>query len=445
MSETISAEKLTLTKICSRYRNTTAEKSRNREGAELLDNMLKLLHLVIGTLIVWPAAWIVPKKTNLLLFIGNGDGQFRDNVKYLFLHFFRSSPAGIELYFLTENRQVQRELQRHQLPVLFFPRLITFWKMLRACVVVADNFAWIKRAKYHFLVRAFKIQLWHGCSIKRLELDDPLLKPSPASALGRILYAAAGRFPTYDLFLSTSEANTKNIFQHAFRYRRVIETGYPRNDVFFRKPDAFDLMGTDTAVLEKSEALKDQGHKIVLYAPTYRDTGKGDDFLQQNALDIPELDRFGKAHRIVFVFKVHPNRRFDFDFQNRSQLLLYHSTADVYPFLPLVDLLLTDYSSIFFDYLLLDRPIVFFPYDYEKYIQKDRKLKYDYNWVTPGPKCTTQPEVQQAILRCLSDNENDTYQKKRKEILEMSFSYTEGEASGDIMHAINSAFVRLFL
>lgn len=402
----------------------------------MLDKTIKLLHLLIGLLFILPVAWVYPKKKNLVLFIGNGDGQFRDNVKYLYLHFFRSSLSNIEFFFLTENKQVLNQLQQHQLPVLFFPRWGTFRKMLQASIVVSDNFAWIKRAKYHFLVRARKVQLWHGCSIKRLELDDPLLKPTPASVVGKILYTAAGRFPTYDLFLSTSEANTQNIFKHAFRYRQIVESGYPRNDVFFRQPDSFDQMGIDRAIFKKAVSLKNQGHKIVLYAPTYRDTGEGDDFLEENALDIDVLNRFGKKHRFIFVFKVHPNRRFEFDFNNTPHLLLYQSAADVYPFLSLVDLLLTDYSSIFFDYLHFDRPIVFFPYDYEKYIRNDRNLKYDYHWVTPGPKCTCQSDMQHTIAGCLLENKYDKYRQKRKEVFEMSFSRRDGNSSERIMRRI---------
>ncbi|KPJ74913.1 MAG: hypothetical protein AMJ54_16310 [Deltaproteobacteria bacterium SG8_13] len=405
----------------------------------LADKLIKLLQLAVGLLVAAPVAWVLPKNKSLVLFIGNGDGQFRDNVKYLYLHFVRKSPPGIAPYFLTENRSVLIQLQQQGLPVLFYPRSITFWKMLRASVVVADNFAWIKKAKYHILLRSFKVQLWHGCSIKRLELDDPLLKPSPASLVGKILYFTAGRFPTYDLLLSTSEANTRNIFRHAFRYRKIIESGYPRNDVFFRKPDPLDLLGTDTAVFEQVRKFKNQGRKIVLYAPTYRDTGDGDDFLEQSALDLEALNRFGEQQQIIFVFKVHPNRRFDVDFDHTPALLRYHSTADVYPFLPLVDLLLTDYSSIFFDYLHLDRPIVFFPYDYEKYTREDRKLTYDYNWVTPGPKCVSQSEMQQAIATCLEEKPSDAYREKRKEIFEMAFYRRREDSAENITRAIISA------
>ena len=423
-------------RTCGPFNPTTAKSIQNSEKTDLIQQLIKLSQLTIGILLVLPMAAIVPKKRNLVLFIGNGDGQFRDNVKYLYLHCVRQSPAEIEFYFLTENRGVLKQLQQQKLPALFFPRLITFWRMLRASIVIADNFAWIKRAKYHFLFRACKVQLWHGCSIKRLELDDPLLKPAPSSVIGKILYTAAGRFPTYDLFLSTSEANTENVFKHAFRYRKVVQSGYPRNDVFFRQPDSFDLLGTDSSGFERAGEFRNQGHKIVLYAPTYRDTGDGDDFLESRALDMEALNRFAKERRIIIVFKVHPNRRFDFDYSSTSHLLVYRSTADIYPFLPMVDLLLTDYSSIFFDYLHFDRPIVFFPYDYDKYIRADRFLAYDYDWVTPGPKCRNQVEVQEAIAGCLTADAGDVYRKKRKEIFELAFAGKVENASERIMRDI---------
>ena len=61
------------------------------------------------------------------------------------------------------------------------------------------------------------------------------------------------------------------------------------------------------------------------------------------------------------------------------------------------DLLITDYSSIFFDFLLLDRPIVFFPYDLEQYLSQDRAMYFDYEIMTPGPKCRTYDELELQI------------------------------------------------
>jgi CDP-glycerol glycerophosphotransferase len=434
MSATIFAARSISKKIYKRFKNIIDIKTA-KKGLLLINTIIKLIQLIIGLLLILPVACVFPKQRNLILFIGNGDGQFRDNVKYLYLQFYRSKPEDLDFYFLTENHDVYQKLADKQLPVLVYPRLLTFYKMLRASNIVVDNFAWIKRAKYHFLLKAHKTQLWHGCSIKMLELDNPLLRPSPHAIFRRILYFVAGRFPTYDLFLSTSKANTENIFQHAFKYKKIIESGYPRNDVLFSEPEELELIGSDTATIAEVQKLKNNHCKAVLYAPTFRDTGTGNDFLEKDALDMQRLSDFACKHKIIVVFKIHPNRQFRFNIDATPNILHYQDTGDIYPLLSFIDVLVTDYSSLFFDFLYLNRPIVFYPYDYEKYIQHDRKLKYDYNWVTPGPKCLNQDELQSMITRVLFENE-DTYQQRRQEIFDMSFSHKEGNAALYIMKKI---------
>ncbi|HCF38358.1 MAG TPA: hypothetical protein DER56_04685, partial [Thermosipho africanus] len=74
---------------------------------------------------------------------------------------------------------------------------------------------------------------------------------------------------------------------------------------------------------------------------------------------------------------------------NHAAFINLPSEADVYTFLNLLDILMTDYSSIYFDFLLWNRPIIFFPYDLEYYRDEDRGLIFDYEDFTPGPKVYT--------------------------------------------------------
>jgi CDP-glycerol glycerophosphotransferase len=392
------------------------------------------MDLIIGILLR-PLAYLVPKQRNLVLFIGGGNGQFRDNIKYLYLHLFRSQQKKIEFYFLTEDRKVFRQLQNNSLPVLLYPRWSTVLVMLKASIVIVDNLEWIRNLKYCFLVNTYKIQLWHGCSIKSLGLDNASYKANLKAIWWRIWYRIQGRFPKYDLFLSTSKINTEKIFKPAFIFSKIIESGYPRNDIFFSKQDTFDLIGTDTNVIRKAKDLKQSQHQIILYAPTFRDTGRGDDFLEKEALNIKELDDFAIKNKILIIFKIHPWRELRVDFTNLKNLIKYKDTGDIYPLLPLIDLLITDYSSIFFDFLYLNKPIIFFPYDYDKYIREDRNLKYDYNWITPGPKCMHQKDLQLCIQEVLFNNE-DEYRYKRKTIFDMSFSHKNGSAAKHILEII---------
>jgi len=397
--------------------------------------IFKLMSLLFG-IFVRPLAYLVPKQRNLVLFIGGDNGQFRDNIKYLYLHLHRNHQEKFEYYFLTEDREVFRKLQNHSLPAVLYPRWWTVLVMLKTSIVIVDNLDWIRNLKYYFLVNTYKIQLWHGCSIKSLGLDNAVYKENLKAVWWRIWYYLQGRFPKYDLFLSTSKINSEKIFKPAFIFDKIIESGYPRNDILLSKPDALDLIGTDTTVINKAKELKSDQYQVVLYAPTFRDTGLGDDFLDKEALNINELDDFAIRNKILIIFKIHPWRELPVDFSNLNNIIKYRDSGDIYPLLPLIDLLITDYSSIFFDFLYLNKPIIFFPYDYDKYIREDRSLKYDYNWVTPGPKCMHQKDLQQCIQKTLFDKE-DEYRQKRKTIFDMSFSHKNGSASKHIIEIIH--------
>jgi CDP-glycerol glycerophosphotransferase (TagB/SpsB family) len=397
----------------------------------MIKKAILLLQLIVGWVLVVPLSFLVPKQRNLLLFIGAGKGQFRDNVKYLFLYFHKSKPEELEFYFLTENNQTRDELNEEGLPVILYPRLTSIFKMLRASFVIVDNLTWIGNLKYHLLFRCCKVQLWHGCSIKSLELDNAGELEKLNTWWKKIVVGAYGRFPKYDFLLSTSSLNTEKIFIPAFRSDKIIEYGYPRNDVFFRQRDALDLIGADRICIETVRKYSGKSHRTVLYAPTFRDTGSGNDFIDKEALDIDRLNRFGQSNMILFVLKIHPFRKLEYDFSKSDNVIRYADAGDVYPLLPSIHLLITDYSSIFFDFLFTDRPIVFFPYDYEKYTSKDRNLKYDYFWITPGPKCYTQDQLEETVGRILFQGE-DHFMQKRKEIMELSFKERHGNFSGQI-------------
>ncbi|MGB5750789.1 MAG: CDP-glycerol glycerophosphotransferase family protein [Desulfobacterales bacterium] len=403
--------------------------------------IFKLMSLIFG-IFVRPLAYLVPKQCNSVLFIGGDNGQFRDNIKYLYLHLHRSHQEKFEYYFLTEDKEVFRELQIHSLPALLYPKWSTVLVMLKASIVIVDNLDWIRNLKYYFLVNTYKIQLWHGCSIKSLGLDNAVYKENLKAIRWRIWYYLQGRFPKYDLFLSTSKINSEKIFKPAFLFSKIIESGYPRNDIFFSTPDSLDLIGTDRTVIGRAKELKQNQYKTILYAPTFRDTGFGDDFLDKEALNIKELDDFAIKNKILIIFKIHPWRELPVDFTNLNNLVKYSDSGDVYPLLPLIDLLITDYSSIFFDFLYLNKPIIFFPYDYDKYIREDRSLKYDYNWVTPGPKCMDQKDLQLCIKKTLFDKK-DEYRQKRKAIFDMSFSHKNGSASKHIIEIIQDEIADL--
>jgi CDP-glycerol glycerophosphotransferase (TagB/SpsB family) len=114
--------------------------------------------------------------------------------------------------------------------------------------------------------------------------------------------------------------------------------------------------------------------------------------------------------------------------KNYSNIKAVHDKdieQDIYSVVPDYDILITDYSSIFFDYLLSDNPIIFAPFDYEKYITKDRELYYDYDEVTPGPKCKNWEEVLEWIVK-FKENPN-LFKKEREEVKNRFHKYHDGK------------------
>ncbi|MEI8176902.1 MAG: CDP-glycerol glycerophosphotransferase family protein [Candidatus Omnitrophota bacterium] len=378
-----------------------------------------------------PISLVMPKQKGMIICFGRDAGEFVDNVKYFFLYTAGARDREVTCFFLTEKRPVYEKLRREGFKVLYFPSFKAFLCMLRARVLIVDNITWTRGSKYTFFLRAKKVQLWHGVGLKAIELNNKFEKQAQAAETKK-RDVADSRFPRYDLLVSTSGFYTEHVFRRSLLGAKIIESGYPRNDIFFRKIDGADIEA-DTATIEKIKKAKSDGCKIVLYAPTFRE--RIICAQKTPALDLAQLHAVAARYRIIFVFKSHPWQPFPLTRELDDFLLEYQPSKDVYPALPLTDLLITDYSSLYMDYLLCDKPVIFFPYDYQDYISRDREIQFDYDSMTPGPKCYDQRSLESEIIKCLVDGQ-DSHVGDRKQIAELAFAYRDGEASKRIMEEV---------
>ena len=397
------------------------------------------LSFFIGWFFIVPLSGLIPKKKNQILFIGTNEGLFIDNVKYLFIYLYNLKHEGKEFYFLTENKKVFIELKEKNLPVVLYPSLSGIYVLLRTSVLIVDTYWWYTNLKYYFLFYTCKIQMWHGVGFKLIGQEQFKILSTCERYFKKIIHILGGLNVTYDLFVSTSAFYTTNVFSKAFKYKDVIEAGYPRNDCFFMELDEMLLIGTDKEKINKVKEFKNNGYKIVIYVPTFSRTGR--DPLMDGALDIRKLNDMAEKYKILFIFKFHPNPRYKYEVSELKHIIEYDNHKDVYPLLPLTDLMITDYSSIYTDYLFLDKPVLFFPYDFQQYLEKDGNFQFDYDWITPGPKCKNYDELEHEIITCLVEGKDD-YKDKRREILDMAFKYKDGRASERIWNFIKG---KLFL
>jgi len=415
-----------------------------RAAIERITEYIKFSLIILFRLcVILPLAYIIPKKRNLAIFVGSHSGLFFDNAKYLFLYLHGLRKKDMEYYFLTEDKNIFDELNQEKLPALLYKRFYTIIKMLRANILISDSNEWSWKIGYHFLLGSYKVQLWHGVGFKRLIINKPEDFEILKSFKGKLVYYLRGRLQKYDLFISTSEFYSQNVFSKSANFDTILETGYPRNDSFFVKPDKYSLLGADREAFNRIINLKDK-YKITLFIPTFRDSGG--DPINDKALNISRLSRFAKENNFYVILKFHNWKQmagpiYDVRFDNVENVIRYDPAADIYPALPLTDFLITDYSSVYMDYLFLNKPILFFPYDYVKYIKKDREVQFDYNWITPGPKCHDQDELEGEIKNILNGG-NDKYAEKRKEISDLAFKYKDGKASERIWGFIKENYMK---
>jgi len=348
------------------------------EILKLLTQVFTLLYAFIGWVVIIPIAAVIPKKKNLIAFIGIYNGNFSGNVKYLYLYLQQTNYPEIDCYYLAENFKTYRTLKKNRLPVVFYPSIKGIIKLLRTNVVIVDSNKWISHFKCFLLFKSKKVQLWHGLGIKKIEV--PIIREKMKRSLSRRLrYTLINRLPKYDLLVSSSEFFSENKFKDAFYTKKIIEAGYPRNDVFFSPPVPSFFLETDTVTNSKILQKKKKGAKIILYAPTFRDTRIDMFHKEKNAkINLERLNRFAEKNNFLLVFKFHPIPSQSRKFAGYSHIIIYDNSKDIYPSLPLFDLLITDYSSIYMDFLLVDKPVIFFPYDYDFYIKNNRSIIFDY-------------------------------------------------------------------
>jgi len=396
-----------------------------------------LLLPLLGWLFIVPLALVMPRRKKMVILWGRDRGEFTDNVKYLYLHLFQRAEAGLEFYFLTESREVLNSLRAGNMPVLFFPGLRTAWLLLRAGVIVSDSDVWVNRFRYHLLFTAYKVQLWHGVGLKTIGLDNPRVQRLLEHFLMRAYFRLKGKLVRYDLLISTGDAFIERGYPTGINKKKTIAAGYPRNDVFFQDFQGNELIGVDLEALEKIKAFRSAGGRVAVYLPTFRDSGK--DPITSRIVDIPGLDQFCREQNILLVFKFHSwgmlrDRETGEQISAAANILIYDNSRDIYPVLPHTDLMISDYSSVYMDYLLLNRPIVFFTYDLEEYLRNERDFYFDYDELTPGPKCRDQQELTAVLAGLLAGR--DDFREERAALCRRAFNHPDGRAAERIWLAI---------
>lgn len=276
------------------------------------------------------------------------------------------------------------------------------------------------------------VQCWHGTPLKRLGCDlehfDNVL--NTIDGIKKRYKIEASKF-TY--FISPSKFASEK-FISAWNLKEIgkeniiVEEGYPRNDFLFNYKEK------DVQQIRKKLGIENDNRKIILYAPTYRSdqhqTGLG--YVYKEEIDFKKMEeKFGKEYLILFRPHYFIANSFDFD-KYKGFVYNVANIDDINELYIISDILITDYSSVFFDYANLKRPMIFFMYDLEHYKNESNGFYIDLNEL-PGPIVETQEDLEKSIEDV---DFNIGSSKKYKEFNEKYNYLDDGNASKRVIEKV---------
>ncbi len=367
-------------------------------------------------------------RDHTLWLFGPMNNAFLDNAKYLFLYVLHNHPE-INAYLLSDKPELIRNLKEQKLPVLYKWSFKGLLYGLRARYYIISAYA--DDINFWTSGGAVVFNLWHGIPLKKIEFDinsGSLAKRYLKKPLSlRLFKPYFYRRP--DFVLSTSP-EVSRIFAGAFRIKpeQCPPLGYPRTDIFFweKKRILQHIRQREPQYLKSLTETAASFNHVLLYMPTWRDDRS--DFLQKAFPDLPGLNKVLAEQNALLLIKLHPNDASLQTFRDLSHIRSLPAKLDVYPFLPFTSALITDYSSIYFDYLLLRKPIIFYPFDLQEYIQL-RALYFDYDQAVGAPVVKSFEQ----LLAVLADLQNLHVAAKQEKLLQRFWYYKDGGSSKRIV------------
>jgi len=372
----------------------------------------------------WNLFVLLPLNPQKAVFSNFNGGGYGDNPKFIAQEFLRRGLSW-KLYWVSAS---DYNLPKGILPLR--PNTIAFaFHMATAGTWVDDT-----RKLYYFKKRPrqFYIQTWHGTPLKKLAFDMEAVSMSGSHDIRQYRKEFADNTKTWDCLIAQNVFSAR-IFPRCFAFsKRMLCIGYPRNDVLFARNHP-----QDRKAIRQELGLPDK--KILLYAPTWRDDEYDPDGVYQfrPSLDFARL-REALEKDYVIAVKYHYLVGDRIDWSGLEDFVYpFNAQAEISSLYLAADALITDYSSVMFDYSLLHRPMYFYTYDLEKYRDELRGFYFDFLAEAPGPISLTTEELIQDI-RQYGTEIGEEFQEKTQAFYEKFHTYETGTASDKVIEEIEN-------
>lgn len=353
---------------------------------------MKLILLYFYKKIIEILDYIIPKQKDIIIFGSNGGNKISGNPKFLYEYLYGDNYYNCYFYLNNENKSSN---------IINYKSLENIWVFLRAKTLIGSHglgdfgpLSWSNKKIF--------IQTWHGTPLKTMGHADK-------SETSEHLKKLKEHNDKVNALLTTSDFSS-GLISRCFNIneRKIFSIGYPRNDKLLKSNYKNKIKNLDFNLPEYDQTI--------LYAPTYR-RWENAKFFPFEDMDFYQLNKFLENNKLILFLRGHINDNFSQnEVQSSKRIILLNDDIcpDINNYLHNIDILITDYSSIYFDYLLLNRPCIFIPYDLELYKEKRGLLLDDYDFWAPGPKVLDFKSFINEISKVI--NEIDQYKEQRKVI-----------------------------
>ncbi|MCH5252188.1 MAG: CDP-glycerol glycerophosphotransferase family protein [Lachnospiraceae bacterium] len=369
--------------------------------------------------------WILPVKKNRIVFDSSLGKSYAGNPKHIYEYLVAN---GYDtkwdcIWFFEKEKYSIPGMSRQ----VRYGRMRYLYYMVTAKVWVFDTRQpeWLVRRK-----GTYYIQTWHGTPLKKLALDMEDVFMVGESDIETYKKHFMKNVETWDYLISQNPFSTET-FRRAFDFKKeMLEIGYPRNDILFRE-------NTPEAVRRYRKKLGlPLDKKVILYAPTWRD----DEFSEDNKYEFRPQISFETLQKelsgdYIMIVKYHYLIMDAVDW-SPYQGFIYHfdQSRDIAELFLVSDILITDYSSVMFDFSILRRPIFFFAYDFYKYKNELRGFYFSYRKEMPGPISSTTEQ----LVEDIRNYDASIYEERYQKFIEKYNSVDDGNASSHVLDLIHS-------
>lgn len=375
--------------------------------------------------IIRPISFVTNRNKSKWL-IGNKTG-WNDNSKYLHIY-LSENEKNIHTIWIGKNKKERDYVRSKGLEAYRKWSIKGLYHSLTSGVFIFSSN--ISDINYWASGKSVKVNLWHGVGLKKLGMkESDIYNPNSLSA--KIFTPYLYDNPSY--FIGPSEMMAKHFADcYLLNKNQMLKLGYPRCEFILSDSNSINRIINKYEDKKTTELISylDKYDKVYIYMPTFRDTQT--DFIDASGIDFDKINDLMVKKNQILILKLHPATRISYDNLSKfSNILIIDKHIDIYPILPHTDVLITDYSSIYYDYILMkDKNVILFPFDYDDYIRNSRDLAFDYMTYACGKKAWNFKE----LLSTLSEEPNLEF-SEREWIIEQFWGDNYNDACQKITDA----------